>query len=243
MYNQASIYKGGGVYKMGEGGSDVNLISIKGVKVENTFTKAQGDYYFESSFKEIVALPAGYEKLDYIIPSSITTESNHPLLIVSDFELPQDFGSIFASWKFTRLGRPFSAVFCTPFVNDNTNIVRCIAEQSSIASVVVNVNSSAAAGSTSVPQCSGIELKSNRTARKLDSSTLIDVKPNQGLQEQSRKLGVISPTANMKLFFIFVVDNSKNVTFTGIPCKHGSDYGIYDLVADRFYTNPIMTGA
>ena len=241
MYNQASIYNGGGVYNLG--GSDANIISIKGVKVENTFKQVSGDVYFESSFKEIVSLPAGYEKLNYIIPSSITTESNHPLLIVSDFDLPQDFGSIFASWRFISLGRQYSAVFGTPYKNDNTNIVRCIAENTSLQSVVVNVNSHAGNGSTSVEQCYGIELKSNRTARKLDSSTLITLKTNQGVPEQSRKLGVISPTADMKLFFIFVVDNSKNVTFTGIPCKHGSDYGIYDLVADRFYTNAIMTGA
>lgn len=220
-----------------------DFLLLKGQYYENSFTQVQDDVYFESSFKEAVSLPEGYEKLDYIIPSSITTENNHPLLIVSDFDLPQDFGSIFASWKFNSVGRNFSAVFCTPFANDNTNIVRCIALGSSQTNVIVNVNSAAGAGATEINWCYGIELKSNRTARKLDSSTLIPVKSNQGLPEQSRKLGVISPTADMKLFFIFVVDNSKNVTFTGIPCKHGSDYGIYDLVADRFYTNPIMTGA
>lgn len=220
-----------------------DFLILKGQYYENSFAQVQGDVYFESSFKEIVALPAGYEKLDYIIPSSVTTESNHPLLIVSDFDLPQDFGSIFASWKFTSLGRQYSAVFCTPYENDNTNMVRCIAEYNSIQNIIVNVNSEAGRGSTTIQQCSGIELKSDRKARKLDSNILITVNPAQGLPEQSRKLGVISPTADMKLFFIFVVDNSKNVTFTGIPCKHGSDYGIYDLVADRFYTNAIMTGA
>lgn len=219
-----------------------DFLFLKGQYYENSFTKVQGDVYFESSFKDAVELPAGYEKLDYIIPSEITTESNHPLLIVSDFDLPQEFGSIFASWKFTSIGRNYASVFGIPYVNDNTNIVRCIANASSLETVLVNVNASASGGAT-IASCYGIELKSDRTARKLDSNDLITLGTNQGLPEQSRKLGVISPTANMKLFFIFVVDNSKNVTFTGIPCKHGSDYGIYDIVADRFYTNAIMTGA
>lgn len=220
-----------------------DFLFLKGQYFDNSFAQVQGDVYFESSFKEAVTLPAGYEKLDYIIPSSITTENNHPLLIVSDFDLPLDFGSIFASWKFTSLGRNYSAVFCTPFENDSTNIVRCIAKAESLTNVIVNVNSAAGPGSTTIDFCRGLELKSNRTARKLDSSNYFSLAASQGILEQSRKLGVISPSADMKLFFIFVVDNSKNVTFTGIPCKHGSDYGIYDLVADRFYTNPIMTGA
>ena len=39
-----------------------------------------------------------------------------------------------------------------------------------------------------------------------------------------------------------IVNRNRQVTFTAIPCKHGSDYGLYDVVAGKFYTHPDLTG-
>ena len=220
------------------------FVILNGKIYENSFSNSVDSNFVESTFKNSVTLPDGYDKKLFVVPSE-TGSITRPLLIDTEYVLPIDFGSIFCSILTLEVGAAYSSIFATTYYDEATNITRIIAGGNNGLAVndfFININSKASSP-TIASSLKGVELKSNRTYKRLPYGTYEVTGSVQGSQPNERNLKFFSPGSKTRIYYLFVVDNAKNVTFTAIPCKHGDDYGFYDLVADRFYTNPIITGA
>ena len=242
MYNQASIYKGGGVYNLGDGAVS-GAILLNGKSYNNSFKNSADGNFVESSFKNALFLPDGYDKKLFVVPSE-TGSVTRPMLITTEYSLPIDFGSIYCSFLTLEVGAAYSSIFASTYYNETTNITRIIAGgNDGIATNIflMNINSKASVPSQA-SSLKGVELKSDKTYKRLPDGTYTSTGNIEGSQPAERFLNLLSPGSKTRIYYLFVVDKSKNVTFTAIPCKHGDDYGFYDLVAGKFYTNAILTG-
>lgn len=248
-YNTLGVYKGaGGIYKgngiYNDGSLPENYVILNGRIYENKFSLASDGIHFTSTFKDAISLPVGYEKLDYVHPSSISAASNWPALIETDYQLPENFGSIFVSWKVNSIARSYATIAATKYVDEDHNITRLIMSSSvlSLRNNTLNIRAKTGSGSTSIQNMQGLEIRDDRKYRSLSDSTYFTASSNQGTAQTDYTWCMLSPSVDANIYFCFIVDSDKQVTFTAIPCKHGSDYGIYDLVGNKFYTHSALTG-
>lgn len=222
-----------------------HYVILNGLIYENEFSLASDEIHFTSTFKDALSLPAGYEKLDYIHPSSTSSASNWPALLETDYQLPENFGSIFVSWKVNSIARTYSTIVATRYVDESHDITRVtmVNNLTSLRSNNFNIKSKAGGGSVIISNMQGLEIMDDRKYRLLSDSTYNTAPGTQGTAQSDYTWCLLSPSVDANIYFCFIADSNKHVTFTAIPCKHGSDYGIYDLVGNKFYTHSVLIGA
>ena len=226
------------------GMSSKPFVILNGKIYENSFSNSVDGNFVESTFKNSVTLPDGYDKNLFVVPSE-TGSVTRPMLITTEYSLPIDFGSIYCSVLTLEVGAAYSSIFASTYYNETTNITRIISggnDGLATNAFFMNINSRA---STPLPASSlkGVELRSDRTFKRLPDGTYTSVTNVVGNPQEERFLNLLSPGSKTRIYYLFVVDKSNNVTFTAIPCKHGDDYGFYDIVAGKFYMNENLTGS
>ena len=214
-----------------------DFVDLNGRKYLNRFYKDENDIV-QSTLKDAVVLPSGYEKLDFIYNKTVSTSDTNPI-IETNFQLFTSFGSIFLSWENTDVAiTSYSPIFRSTYINENTNITRLIHSAASTSNFIVNVNAAARVGSTALSSPPNAwKISDTRKLEELAGPRTLTVKTSQGSTQTSFRLYLLGKGAADKLHFFFVVDNDGVVTFTAIPARNGSSYGFYDLVSGTFYTD------
>ena len=239
IYNGKSIYNGDGIYN-----DEDDYVILNGVRYKNTFYKDNAGIY-HSRFSEAVELPAGYEKLNYV-RNDVLTSGTSPR-ITTDATLSHQYGSVYTSMYQLESVSSYGSTWRTGYINENTNCTRVIMDSSNVRRILTYSDMRAGSGGQIIISDNGIfgvEITDEKKYRLLDSSEYLDMSgTTQGDPNPDDNLYFFSQCARINLYFMFVADHDKQVTFTAIPCKHGSDYGIYDLVGNKFYTHSALTGA
>lgn len=239
IYNGKSIYNGDGIYN----GKD-DYVILNGVRYNNTFYK-NDDGTYRSRFVEAVELPAGYEKLNYV-RNNVEITGSAPR-IATNAKLSSQYGSVYTSINQVERVSAYGSTWRTGYVNENTNCTRVIMNSSSMSSILVYSDMRAGAGGQRIESSNGIfgiEMTDEKKYRILNSSEYLEMgSTTQGDPNPDNNLYFLSQCAKINLYFMFVADHDKQVTFTAIPCKHGSDYGIYDIVGNEFYTHSALIGS
>lgn len=240
VYKTKSVYKAPGIYKtQGIYKDPLEVVLLNGVRYENRFYKIVIDNV-GSTFVDAVRLPEGYEKLGRVWYNGPYNDS-YPSLIETDFELPLQFGDIYSGFNLVSISYTSWRLFTTQPVFDNTHKFTSYysKDKETNKSRICIWNTKIADGIFS----KSVQLSDeNNVKENLLSGTWITLPRQTGPEPQARKIWLLSSRGLCYLRFFFVADRNKKVTFTAIPCKHGSDYGLYDVMAGKFYTHPDLTG-
>ena len=239
VYKAKSVYKAPGIYRSGIYKDPSEVVLLNGVRYENRFYEI-GSNNVGSTFVDAVRLPEGYEKLGRVWYNG-TYDNSYPSLIETDFELPLLFGDIYSgfdlvrvtvnSWRLFTTQPTFSTAYkFTAYYNKDVDISR-----SRIGIWNTRIADGRFAKSVQFSDA-------NKIKEDLFAGTWETLDPQVGPGPVTRKLCLLSSRGMCYFRFLFVADRNRQVTFTAIPCKHGSDYGLYDVVAGKFYTHPDLTG-
>lgn len=216
-----------------------NVILLNGIRYGNRFYEIDSDNV-GSTFVDAVRLPEGYEKLNRVWYNG-TYGDAYPSLIETDFELPEQFGDIYCGFDLVYIPFQFYRIFSTQRIASTSYKVTHYFSSSSSLSVsrcsVWNTINEDGKFSKSVQFSDENKVKEN-----LLSGTWRTLNPQTGPEPETRNIWLLSSRGLCYFRFFFVADRNRQVTFTAIPCKHGSDYGLYDVVAGKFYTHPDLTG-
>lgn len=239
VYKTKSVYKAPGLYKTPSVYKDPSeVVLLNGVRYENRFYEI-GSNNVGSTFVDAVRLPEGYEKLNMVWYND-TLDNRYPSLIKTDFELPLQFGDIYISYNMMQLGTETPRIFNSPlpssikrmtFVSKNNSVSKFNIKVWSTIDIEVTINDSSAQVSDE-----------NKVKDSLLNGRWLTLGAQTGAEPTSRTLWLLCSRAKIGLRVFFVADRNRQVTFTAIPCKHGSDYGLYDVVAGKFYTHASLTG-
>lgn len=239
VYKTKSVYKAPGIYRSGIYKDPSEVVLLNGVRYENRFYEIDRDNV-GSTFVDAVRLPEGYEKLGRVWYNG-TYGNAYPSLIATDFELPLQFGDIYSGFDLVRVDYDAWRLFTTQQNFSSTEKRTSYFSRESSLSVsrycVWSSNSTSGKFSKSVQFSDENKVKEN-----LLSGTWMELDSQVGTESPSSNIWLLSSRGLCYLRFFFVVDRNRQVTFTAIPCKHGSDYGLYDVVAGKFYTHANLTG-
>lgn len=239
VYKTKSVYKAPGIYRSGIYKDQSEVVLINGVQYENRFYEIDSNNV-GSTFVDAVRLPEGYEKLGRVWYKE-TYNNDYPSLIETDFELPTQFGDIYCGFNLVYAPLQFVRIFSTQRTASTSYKVTHYFSSGYSLSVsrcsVWNTINDDGEISKSVQYSDENKIKEN-----LLSGTWRALSPQTGPKPVTRKIWLLSSRGLCYFRFFFVADRNRQVTFTAIPCKHGSDYGLYDVVAGKFYTRADLTG-
>ena len=239
VYKTKSVYKAPGVYKTpGIYKDPSEVVLLNGVRYENRFYEIDSNNV-GSTFVDEVRLPEGFEKLNRVWYNG-TYGNDYPSLIETDIDLPIQFGDIYCGFSLVEVVREYYRIFYTG--DENGTYKRTFYSSygpSTSASGIRVWNSSFTVGSLG----KSVQLSDkNKVNENLLSDNWMPLIPQTGAEPLSRRFNLLSSRGLCYFRFLFVADRNRQVTFTAIPCKYGSDYGLYDVVAGKFYTRPDFTG-
>lgn len=238
VYKTKSVYKAPSVYRSGIYKNPSDVVLLNGVRYENRFYEIDSNNV-GSTFVDAVRLPEGYEKLGRVWYNGDYGES-YSSLISTDFQIPVKFGTVYLGAYTEYSYNNNNRIFTNSFTITTARYVRVIAKADMNYVVTINSNQ---AGKVSFPITSSCALRDDNKFRK--SLVTDDTWYNGGKQEgtyDDRHLTLLSSRGRTKFRFLFFVNSNRQVTFAAIPCKHDSDYGLYDVVAGKFYAHAYLTG-
>lgn len=239
VYKTKSVYKAPGIYRSGIYKDPLEVVLLNGVRYENRFYKIDSNNV-GSTFVDAVRLPEGYTKLGRVWYTG-HYDDTYPSLIKTDFELPLQFGDIYVGFNIVQLGTVTPRIFTTTLPSSYKRLN------------IVSKNNSTYRFNCKIWNNTDTEVELGTSVQLSDENKVKDSLLNGNwntLQTQTgdeppsgyRTLILLSSRARVDFRFLFVADRNQRVTFTAIPCKHGSDYGLYDVVAGKFYTHAGLTG-
>lgn len=239
VYKAKSVYKAPGIYRSGIYKDPMEVVLLNGVRYENRFYEIDSDNV-GSTFMDAVRLPEGYEKLNRVWYAGPYGES-FPSLISTDFQIPIEFGTIYVGAYVQTSTSGSNRIFTNKFTDPISRYVRVITNTDNEYIATINSNTT---GNVRFPRTASCALRDDNKFRKslVTDNTWYDGGPQVGNYSKDRSLDLLSSRGLCYLRFLFVADRNRQVTFTATPCKHGSDYGIYDVVAGKFYTYAYLTG-
>lgn len=220
-----------------------DMVYFDGVYVKDAYYSRQ-DGNVGSTFKDLVSLPEGYIKLDYVVNNSVTNSGG---LIDTGFNLPESF-SIRTCFERISIIYNFSYIFTTtvPLRNSIPMTRLFNGLDNDDARYMLNISNTAGNSLVLDTELKSFEMRQVSSSRSYRTSLLSNkhipfTEPYDGSYD--KKFYLLSRRGKVKLFTFIVADQSNRVLFTAIPCVHDGDYGLYDLVGNRFYGSEFLTGA
>ena len=239
VYNSKSVYKAPGIYRSGVYKDPLEVVLLNGVRYENRFYEIDSNNV-GSTFVDAVQLPEGYEKLGRVWYNGPYGNS-YPFLIDTDFQLPEQFGDIYCGFNLVNVTTNWYSIFTTAYYSASSyrRLYYSNVEMSNSVSAISIWNNVSGRGLLS----NSVQFSDeNKVKEDLLNGTLVSLPNQSGTFPPSRSLHLMSSRGLCYFRFLFVADRNRQVTFTAIPCKYGSDYGLYDVVAGKFYTHANLTG-
>ena len=238
VYKAKSVYKAPGIYRSGIYKDPSEVVLLNGVRYENRFYEIDSNNV-GSTFVDAVRLPEGYEKLKRVWYNGSLGE-RYPSLIESDFQVPIQFGIIYLG-AYAQAALVSNRIFTNKFTDSKLRYIRVLSTQ--LDKYVLTINSNRT-GNTDIDRTASCALRDDNKFRisLVSDNTWYLAGPQAGNYQTDRSLTLLSSRGLVYFRFLFFVDRNRQVTFTAIPCKHGSDYGLYDMVAGKFYTQEDLTG-
>lgn len=238
VYKTKSVYKTPGVYRSGVYKEPSESVLLDGIRYENAFYAIDSDNV-GSKFVDTVQLPSGYEKVGRVWYNG-THGNDYPSLIETDFELPVQFGNIYCGFDLVSVSYNALRIFSTQYYSDSYKRTSYYSrEQSTSISRSIVWSYLAIDGTFS----KSVQLSDeNKVKENLLNGTWMNLNNQLGLEPPSRKMWILSSRGLCYFRFLFVADRNRQVTFTAIPCKRGSDYGLFDIVAGKFYSHENLIG-
>lgn len=218
---------------------ETNVIFLHGVRYENRFYEIDSNNV-GSTFVDAVRLPEGYEKLGRVYNSSVS--SVNPM-IITEFQIPIEFGTAYLGAYIASFNNDYPYIFSNRYVDESYRYVRVIGSYKTSNKYLVNINTSGER-SLVIDKTASCALRDDNKYRVslISDDTWYNGRQQVGNYGQDRILVLLSERGTITFRFLFFVDRNRQVTFTAIPCKHSNDYGLYDVVAGKFYTHADLTG-
>ena len=239
VYKAKSVYKAPGIYRSGIYKDPSEVVLLNGVRYENRFYEIDSNNV-GSTFVDAVRLPEGYEKLRRVWYNGPIGDSAGSLM-KTDYKLPLQFGDIYIGYNIIQLSTLKMRIFNTSLPSSNKR-ANCISKNNSSRIFDIKIWNDT---DTVVEIINSAQFSDeNKVKDSLLNGTWHTLAAQTGSipTDTQRTLFLLTSRAKIDWRFFFVAGRDRQVTFTAIPCKHGSDYGLYDVVAGKFYTHPDLTG-
>lgn len=228
--------------------SNPNVVVLNGQVFDNTFYKNETDNIICSKLVDEISLPAGYNKCYYVYNNNPVETSTTPI-IATNCELKKDYGHIYWSCKQKSAMRGYGSIWRIGYLGENYNITRAIMDGTSPKKMLVYSDMRAGAGGTLLPihddGIFGYEITDKKTYKALINDTYHNmINTTQSVVNTDNNLYFLSECLDVNLYFMYVVDDNKNLTHCFIPCQNATteQFGLYEVVTNQFFGNDALTG-
>ena len=225
--------------------SDPTVAILNGEVLKNDFYKNPNDDIICSTMVDSISLPDGYSKCYYIHNSNPT--SGTTALLTTTYKLVEKYGHAYCSAKINTLNTTYGSIYSNGPGGAN-NVTRMLLGVDDTRCILYS-NMAGNQGGTTITRANRIfsyELTEDGKYREILVDTEYRTLNNyvQGNPNTDPNLYFLSTGSDVNIYFMFVVDDNKNVTFCAIPCQNDStgQFGIYDVVSRQFYGNDALTG-
>lgn len=224
--------------------SNPNLAILKGQVLDNTFYKNINDDIICSKLVDSISLPDGYNKCYYVYNSNLV--SGTAPLISTGVVLPKKYGHIYWSCKQKSAISSYASTWRTGYLGESYNVTRAI--MNGLYNQLIYSDMRAGSGGTSITGVEGIfgyEITDKQTYKVLINDTYHNMSnTSPGLENTDDTLYFLSQCADINLYYMFVIDDNKNVTHCFIPCQKATtgQFGLYEVVSNQFFGNDALTG-
>ena len=226
--------------------NDPNIVIWNGRVLDNTFYKNDDDDIICSKLVDEIELPAGYNKCYYVYNANPVSGTS-PLLSTG-VVLSRNYGHVYWSCKQKSAVSSFGSTWRTGYLGESYNVTRGIMESSNANRQLLYSNMRAGNGGTPVTVVDGIfgyEMTDKKTYKALINDSYHNLtNTGVGLENTDDTLYFLSQCADINFYFMFVVDDRKNLTSCFIPCQNATteQYGLYEIVTKQFFGNDSLTG-
>ena len=228
--------------------SDPTVAILNGEVLENSFYKNPNDDIICSKMVDSISLPDGYNKCYYVYNTNLV--SGTVPLISTNCILNKKYGHIYWSCKQKSPNTsPYGSTWRTGYIDENTNTTRCIMNSSNNKSVLLYSDMRAGTGGQNITNDTGIfgyEITDKKQYKALinDNEYHNMTGATQGQENNDNNLYFLSRCSDINLYYMFVIDDNKNVTSCFIPCQNATtgQFGLYEVVSNQFFGSDALTG-
>ena len=228
--------------------SNPNVAILNGEVLENSFYENPKDNIICSTLVDSIDLPKGYTKAYYIYNTNLV--SGTVPLISTNCVLNKKYGHIYWSCQQKSPNQsPYGATWRAGYVDENTNTTRCIMNSSNNKSILLYSDMRAGSGGQNITNDTGIfgyEITDKKQYKALiNDNEYHDMTGTiQGQENNDDNLYFLSRCSDINLYYMFVVDEKKNLTFCAIPCQNATtgQFGLYEVVSNQFFGSDSIAG-
>jgi len=227
--------------------SNPNVAVLNGQVFDNTFYKNETDNIICSKLVDEISLPAGYNKCYYVYNNDPTTDRD--TMISTGIKLPKNFGHIYFSCHNKSVMADYSTLWRNNILTGQNEVTRFTTDQQRIDRMFIYLDTTTDNGNPTLVVESnnifGLEITSDRKWKRLlgtSYSTLIAA--HEGIDNTDNTLYFFAKSLVSNLYYMFVVDDNKNLTHCFIPCQNAAtgQFGLYEVVTNQFFGNDALTG-
>lgn len=228
--------------------SNPNIAILNGQVFDNTFYKNPNDDIICSKLVDSISLPDGYNKCYYVYNTNLV--SGTVPLISTNCILNKKYGHIYWSCQQKSPNTsPYGSTWRTGYIDENTNTTRCIMNSSNNKSILLYSDMRAGSGGQNITNDTGIfgyEITDKKQYKALinDNEYHDMTGTTQGQENNDTNLYFLSRCSDINLYYMFVVDDNKNITHCFIPSQNAAtgQYGLYEVVSNQFFGSDSLNG-
>lgn len=225
--------------------SDPTVAILNGEVLENSFYKNPNDDIICSKMVDSISLPDGYNKCYYVYNSNPTTGTT--ALLATNLKLVEKYGHAYCTAKVNVLNTQYGSIYSNGAGGSN-NVTRMLLGQSNTRCIIYS-NMAGGGGGQNIYKANHIfsyEMTEDGKYREILVDTNYKTLDNyvQGNPNTDEELKFLSNGSEVNLYYMFVIDDNKNVTYCFIPCQNATtgQYGLYEVVSNQFFGNDALTG-
>jgi len=225
--------------------SNPNVAVLNGQVFDNTFYKNESDNIICSKLVDEIKLPAGYNKCYYVYNANPT--SGTTALLTTNLKLVEKYGHAYCTAKINSLNTAYGSIYSNGAGSAN-NVTRMLLGLDNTRCLLYS-NMAGNQGGQNIKRDNHIfsfELTEDGKYREIFVDTTYSTLDNyiQGNPNTDEILKFLSTGSDVNLYYMFVVDDNKNLTHCFIPCQNATteQFGLYEVVTNQFFGNDALTG-